>query len=51
LAKEYLYDFRISNEQLLRNTEVDMSLYGKYDISGVKDNDREPCPRVWDAER
>lgn len=50
-SKEYLYDFRISNEQLLRNTDVNMSLYGKYDISGVKDGDPEPCPRVWDKER
>ena len=28
-----------------------MSKYGKYDISGIKDGDPEPCPRVWDAER
>ena len=25
-----------------------MSIYGKYDISGVKDGEPEPCPRVWD---
>ena len=28
-----------------------MSVYGKIDISGVKDGEPEPCPRVWDAER
>ena len=28
-----------------------MSLYGKYDITGVKDGDPDPCPRVWDPER
>jgi len=28
-----------------------MSHYGKYDISGVKDSEPEPCPRVWDAKR
>ena len=28
-----------------------MSIYGKYDISGVKDGEPEPCPRVWDAKR
>ena len=31
--------------------EVDMNLYGKFDISGVKDGDPEPCPNVWDAKR
>lgn len=28
-----------------------MNRYGKYDISGVKDGDPEPCPKVWDDER
>jgi hypothetical protein len=28
-----------------------MSIYGKFDISGVKDGDPEPCPRIWDAKR
>lgn len=28
-----------------------MDHYGKYDISGVKDGDPEPCPRVWDPLR
>jgi hypothetical protein len=28
-----------------------MSVYGKIDISGVKDGEPEPCPKVWDAER
>jgi len=28
-----------------------MNHYGKYDISGVKDGEPEPCPRVWDAKR
>lgn len=51
LAQKYLYDFRTSNEMLLRNTDVDMSLYGKIDISGVKDGDPEPNPRLWDEER
>lgn len=25
-----------------------MSLYGNYDIAGIKDGEPEPCPRVWD---
>ena len=28
-----------------------MSRYGKYDISGIKDGEPEPCPRVWDEKR
>jgi small subunit ribosomal protein S29 len=36
---------------LLRETDVDMSLYGKFDITGVKDGEPEPCPRVWDPLR
>ena len=35
----------------MRTTDVDLSIYGKYDLSGVKDGDPEPCPRVWDEER
>jgi hypothetical protein len=28
-----------------------MSLYGKYDLTGVKDGEPEPCPKVWDERR
>jgi small subunit ribosomal protein S29 len=28
-----------------------MSVYGGYDISGVRDDEPEPCPRVWDELR
>jgi small subunit ribosomal protein S29 len=35
----------------MSKTEVDLSIYGKYDISGVRDGDPEPCPKFWDAER
>jgi small subunit ribosomal protein S29 len=51
LAQNVLSDFRYSNEQLLQDFEVDMNLYGKFDISGVKDGDPEPCPRTWDPKR
>jgi len=51
LARQLLEDLKHINEQLLNETEVDMSLYGKYDISGVKDGEPEPCPRVWDPLR
>ena len=36
---------------LFRNTDVDLSVYGKIDISGLKDGEPEPCPKVWDPER
>ena len=51
LAKQLLFSLRTSNELLFRNTEVDMSFYGKIDITGIKDGEPEPCPKVWDAER
>jgi hypothetical protein len=35
----------------MRETDVDLSLYGKIDITGVKDGEPEPCPKVWDKER
>ena len=28
-----------------------MSLYGKFDMTGVKDGDPDPCPRYWDEKR
>lgn len=31
--------------------DVDMAHYGKMDITGVRDGDPEPCPRVWDERR
>lgn len=51
LAKQLLFSLRTSNEYLFRNADVDMSVYGKIDISGQKDGDVEPCPKVWNAER
>ena len=41
----------ISNEQLLNEVDVDMSNYGMYDISGVRDDEPEPNPREWDEVR
>jgi len=35
----------------LREFDVDMSLYGKCDFTGVREGDPEPCPRVWDPRR
>jgi len=28
-----------------------MSIYGLYDIAGVRDDEPEPCPRAWDEVR
>lgn len=43
-----LNDLTYSNEQLFHELDVDMSRYGQMDITGFKDSDGEPCPRVWD---
>lgn len=51
LAKRLCQDFLTTNEELLREMDVDMSEYGKYDISGVRDDEPEPCPRTWDEKR
>ena len=46
-----LNDLKIQNEQIFRDLEVNMSLYGQYDLTGAKDSDGEPCPRTWDPLR
>ena len=51
LAQQLCKEFLTSNEQLLRDQDVDMSVYGGYDISGIRDDEPEPCPRVWDELR
>jgi small subunit ribosomal protein S29 len=51
LAVDMLKQFRIQNEEILHEMDVDMSLYGKMDMTGVHEDDPEPCPNVWDEER
>ena len=51
LAQRMLNDMKIQNEQIFREMNVDMSRYGKYDITGNNDDEGEPCPRVWDPLR
>ena len=43
--------WRTANEERLKEWDVDLSLYGKFDMAGVKDGDPEPCPRTWDEKR
>jgi small subunit ribosomal protein S29 len=51
LGKELLLDFKHANEQFLTEFDVDMTYYGKYDISGIRDGEPEPNPKVWDPLR
>ena len=51
LARDWLQDFRVSNERNLREFEPDLSLYGGVDMSGVHDNEPEAVPRTWDERR
>lgn len=51
MAKRFLSDLRTQNEQIFKEMDVDLSRYGKYDMTGVKDGDPEPCPRTWDPLR
>lgn len=36
---------------MLGQTEVDLSRYGRIDLSGLKDGEPHPNPKVWDSER
>lgn len=51
LAKELLEDILIANEQKFEEIKVDLSIYGKYDQTGIHDDEPEPCPRVYDPRR
>lgn len=51
LAQRLCRDFLTSNEQILRENDVDMSLYGAYDIAGVRDDEPEVTDRHWDEVR
>lgn len=46
-----LFDLRHSNEEAFRNFDVNMSLYGKIDYTGMRETDPEPNPRTWDPLR
>lgn len=48
---ELLKNWRTANEDRLKEWDVDLSIYGKFDMAGNKDGDKEPCPRVWDEKR
>lgn len=51
LAQRFLSDLRVQNEELFSNMDVNMDRYGKFDMTGVRDGDPEPCPRTWDPLR
>ena len=51
LAARLLSDLRTANEQIFREMDVNLDLYGKYDMTGVHEDDDEPCPRTWDPIR
>ena len=46
-----LKDFYTANEFALQEIPVDLTRYGKYDITAIRDGDPEPCPRKWDPRR
>ena len=46
-----LKDFLHTNEVNLKKLTVDLSLYGTFDNTGVRDGDPEPCPREYDVRR
>ena len=50
-AKEFLEQFNSANEKLLKEFKVDLSLWGKYNISGQHDNEPEAVPNIYDPIR
>ena len=46
-----LSDLKIQNEQIFNEMDVNMDIFGQYDITGIKDADGDPCPREWDPHR
>lgn len=51
LAIRMLNDMAYQNEQIFHDMDVDLSRFGQYDITGIKDADGDPFPRTWDEER
>jgi hypothetical protein len=51
LAKEFLEDIRFSNQQKFEELKVNLDIYGKFDMTGIHDDEPEPCPRVFDTRR
>ena len=50
-AKELLEDLYVSNEQKFEEIKVNLDTYGKFDMTGISDDEPEPCPRIWDKQR
>jgi small subunit ribosomal protein S29 len=47
LAKEWLGNFRNANKTLLATININKDLYGKFNYSGVHDNEPEPVPNTF----
>lgn len=50
-AQLFLRAFKESNYEVIKNIPVNMSLYGKFNSAGVHDEEPEPVPVTYDAER
>ncbi|CAK74508.1 unnamed protein product (macronuclear) [Paramecium tetraurelia] len=50
-AQEWLEQFKEANQEHLKTFQVDLSLYGKFNLSGVHDDDPDPCPNLYDERR
>lgn len=46
-----LKNFKLTNQELLSEIDVNMEIYGKMDMAGNRDGDPEPMPRKWDQLR
>jgi len=51
LTHEFLKSFKTTNEALIKNIPVNLSLYGKYNSAGIHDNEVNPNPVFYIEER
>lgn len=48
---EWLDEFRTTNEHLIKDFKVDMSLYGKIDLTGTHEDEFSPVPNIFYDQR
>ena len=51
LAARLLNDIYTANEAAFKEMDVNLDLYGKIDMTGVHEDDDDPCPREYDPIR
>lgn len=48
---QWLDQFSTANEHILKKMPVNFDIYGKCDVTGMREEDYEPVPNRWDPAR